>query len=67
MGSHIFLSHAGVDNPKVSPIAEALKREGLVVRSSQDGRLLNRLKAGREIACRVCARNGVLTSREKIS
>lgn len=32
LGSNIFLSHAGADNPRVSPIASALEHEGLHVR-----------------------------------
>jgi hypothetical protein len=36
MGSTVFLSHAGVDSPRVSPIASALRDEGLRVRLDRD-------------------------------
>jgi hypothetical protein len=36
MGFTVFVSHAGVDSPRVSPIASALWREGLQVRLDRD-------------------------------
>jgi hypothetical protein len=36
MGSTVFLSHAGVDNPRVAPIASALQGGGLRVRLDRD-------------------------------